>query len=187
MPKPIIGLVEFNVGLIPGWGGCKEMVRRHVPAADPLPALRQIMDLITHAKTSASAFEAKRMGLLAVEDSIVMHRGHLLHAARRQLLELAQRFSPPSTTNNVYAGGAAALATLLADIESQRQAGQWLEHDVVIASALAHALMWWRRRGGMAQRARLSGFRTATILAANPDTRYPGPHPPNLSNRQTLA
>jgi 3-hydroxyacyl-CoA dehydrogenase len=135
-----IGLVEFNVGLIPGWGGCKEMVRRHVRAEEPLTGLHHIMGLITQAKVSASAHEAKTLGLLAVEDRVVMHRGHLLHRARQCVIEMAQGFTPPSITKNVYAAGADALAILNAEISTQQGAGKFLDHDAVIATALAQVL-----------------------------------------------
>lgn len=138
--ETMIGLVEFNVGLIPGWGGCKEMVRRHVRPDSPLTGLRHIMELITQAKTSSSAHEAKTMGLFAADDRVVMHRDYLIHAARQNLLELAERFTPVTIINNVYGAGTDALATLHADIEAQRQAGKFLEQDVVIASSLAHVL-----------------------------------------------
>ena len=135
-----IGLVEFNVGLIPGWGGCKEMVRRHVSPDSPLTSLRAIMTLLTQAKTSASAHEAKTMGLLSADDRVVMHRGHLIHAARQQLLELVEGFHTPPITNNVYAAGAEALAALQSEIATQRAAGTFLEHDATIAMALAEVL-----------------------------------------------
>jgi 3-hydroxyacyl-CoA dehydrogenase len=134
-----IGLVEFNVGLLPGWGGCKEMVRRHVRNEAPLPGLRHIMELITQAKVSSSAHEAKALGLLAASDRVVMHRGHLIHVARQSVLELAHGFTPPSITNNVYAAGADALAVLLDDIRSQ-QSGNFSAHDAAIATAVAHVL-----------------------------------------------
>ena len=139
-----IGLVEFNVGLIPGWGGCKEMVRRHVRADAPLIGLRRIMTLITQAKTSSSAHEAKAMGLFAAddrpEDNIVMHRGHLIHDARIAVQEMAASFTPSPTTNNVYAAGEEARAIFMAEIEAQRESGKLLAHDTVIASALATVL-----------------------------------------------
>lgn len=135
-----IGLVEFNVGLLPGWGGCKEMVRRHVRSEAPLPGLRQIMELITQAKVSSSAHEAKALGLLAANDRVVMHRGHLIHNARQSVLGLAPGFTPPSITNNVYAAGADALSALLADIHSQQQSSKFSAHDAAIATAVAQVL-----------------------------------------------
>jgi 3-hydroxyacyl-CoA dehydrogenase len=135
-----IGLVEFNVGLIPGWGGCKEMVRRDVRSAEPLSGLRSIMELVIQAKTSTSAVDAKGMGLLAAQDEVVMHRGHLIHAARQAVVKLAEGFTAAAITNNVYAAGADALSTLQAEIREQHEAGKLLAHDKVIANALAEVL-----------------------------------------------
>jgi 3-hydroxyacyl-CoA dehydrogenase len=135
-----IGLVEFNVGLIPGWGGCKEMVRRHVQAGAPLTGVRHVMDLITQAKVSGSAREAQAWGLLAPEDCVVMHRGHLIHIARQTVSKLAQVFTPPISTKNVYAAGKTVLAILQDEIAAKQEAGKFGEHDVVIATALAQVL-----------------------------------------------
>ena len=52
-----MGLVEVGVGLVPGAGGCKELVRRLVsPAmqianADPLPVIQQALQTIDHGET----------------------------------------------------------------------------------------------------------------------------------------
>jgi 3-hydroxyacyl-CoA dehydrogenase len=135
-----IGLVEFNVGLIPGWGGCKEMVRRHVRADAPLVGLRHILTLLTGAKSSASAHEAKTLGLLAPTDQVIMHRDYLLHAARQRVLELAQSFMPPTTVNNVYAAGPETMALLNRETDAAADAGTLLAHDVVIARAAIHVL-----------------------------------------------
>ena len=43
-----MGLVEVGIGVIPGWGGCKEMVRRHISPhmnatnVNPTPYLRKV-------------------------------------------------------------------------------------------------------------------------------------------------
>jgi len=56
------GLVEVGVGLIPGWGGCKEMIRRVVnpvmishPNGDAFPHLQKVFEQIALAKVSESA------------------------------------------------------------------------------------------------------------------------------------
>ena len=54
-----IGLVEVGVGLIPGWGGCKELVRRHYSAPNkprgPMPAVAKAFEYISTAKVATSA------------------------------------------------------------------------------------------------------------------------------------
>ena len=52
-----MGLVEVGVGVIPGGGGCKEMLLR---LKDP----RRVFELIGYAKVSSSAEDAKKLGLL---------------------------------------------------------------------------------------------------------------------------
>ena len=52
-----MGLVEVGVGLIPGAGGCKELIAR---LKDP----RKVFELIGMAKVSTSAEDAKELGLL---------------------------------------------------------------------------------------------------------------------------
>jgi 3-hydroxyacyl-CoA dehydrogenase len=51
-----MGLVEVGIGVIPGWGGCKEMVRRHVSPhmhatnVNPMPYLRKVFETVGFAK-----------------------------------------------------------------------------------------------------------------------------------------
>jgi 3-hydroxyacyl-CoA dehydrogenase len=82
-----MGLVEYNVGLLPAGGGTTELALRF---ADPLDAMR----LLAAAKVSTSAREAREMGLLRALDriSIDAHRHH--GEARAFALELAPNFQP---------------------------------------------------------------------------------------------
>ena len=52
-----MGLVEVGVGVIPAGGGCKEMLLRFGDA-------QKAFELIGYAKVSASAAEARSLGLL---------------------------------------------------------------------------------------------------------------------------
>jgi 3-hydroxyacyl-CoA dehydrogenase len=57
------GLVEIGVGLIPGWGGCKEMLNRwktlgRLPRG-PMPTVSKVFELISTATVAKSAAEAK--------------------------------------------------------------------------------------------------------------------------------
>src|ERR1700686_214679 len=60
-----IGLVEVGVGLIPGGGGCKELLVR---LKDP----RKVFELIGYAKVSSSAEDARKLGLLNKTDPVSM-------------------------------------------------------------------------------------------------------------------
>jgi 3-hydroxyacyl-CoA dehydrogenase len=83
-----IGLVEIGPGVIPAWGGTKEMVRRILNPpmltknAEALPYLQRIFEQVGMAKVSTSAEEAT-MGILGPADRVMMNRDHLLQAKPR--------------------------------------------------------------------------------------------------------
>jgi 3-hydroxyacyl-CoA dehydrogenase len=143
-----MGLVEVGVGLIPGAGGCKEMVRRIVspamkltPGADALPFVQKVLEVVGAAKVSSSAAEARSFGFLSEADRIAMNRDHLLHEARQAVLELAAGgYAPPVNNNDCYAAGRDVRAGLKAAIYVLQQGGYMSEYDASISGRLAHVL-----------------------------------------------
>ncbi|HYK04988.1 MAG TPA: 3-hydroxyacyl-CoA dehydrogenase NAD-binding domain-containing protein [Thermoanaerobaculia bacterium] len=143
-----MGLVEVGVGLIPGAGGCKEMIRRNVspamkrtPGADPLPFVQNILQVVGAAKVSGSAEEARSFGFLTDADRVVMNRDHLLFEAKQEVLELAVAgYAPPVQGDHCYAAGRGVLAGLKAGIYVLQQGGYMTDYDAVISAKLAHVL-----------------------------------------------
>jgi 3-hydroxyacyl-CoA dehydrogenase len=142
-----MGLVEVGVGLIPAGGGTKEMVRRLVspalhtaPDTPPLPFLQRAFEQIALAKTATSALEAKEMGFLTQNDRIVMNADHLISAAKRETLDLADGYTPPEHTNNVYASGRTARAALEMGIKTMQWGHYASDYDGVIAAHVARVL-----------------------------------------------
>lgn len=141
-----IGLVEMGVGIVPGWGGCKELIRRrvsphmHAANVNPSPYLQEVFEQIGFAKVSTSATEAQELGMLAEDDQIVMNRSHQLAAAKQAVLHMTGDYVPPIVTGNVYAAGAGQLANLKAGIFLMQEAMYISEHDALIAKKLAHVL-----------------------------------------------
>ncbi len=142
-----MGLVEVGVGLIPGGGGCKEMVRRrlsphmHAENVNPSPYLQQIFEQIGFARVSGSALEARQMEMLGPCDRIVMNYDHLLWEAKQEVLRLVDAgYTPPRVTKNVYAAGADQLANLRVGLHLLREAGHISEHDAVVGDHLAWVL-----------------------------------------------
>lgn len=142
-----MGLVEVGVGIIPGWGGTKEMVRRnvsphmHATNVIPTPYLRQIFETLGFAKVSLSAVEARTMGFLGKHDHIVLNKEHLLAAAREEVQYLAETgYTPPVVKGNVYAAGRDVLASTKIEVYSLQQAGFISEYDATIANKLAYVL-----------------------------------------------
>jgi 3-hydroxyacyl-CoA dehydrogenase len=140
------GLVEVGVGLVPAGGGCKELVRRVISPLkatnennDILPKLQDIFTTVATAKVSASALEAKEMGILDEDDRIVMNRSYLLGEAKRLALELADGYVP-KTADSVWAAGRDAYAALRLGIEGFKESGYATDHDALIADKLAMIL-----------------------------------------------
>ncbi len=140
-----MGLVEVGVGLIPAGGGVKELVRRLVSPAmrtsqtPPLPSVRRAFEQIAMAKVAGSALEAREMGFLTDEDRVVMNADHLLSAAKREVLDLADGYAPPERADNVYAAGKTVRAALEMGVKSMQWGHYASEYDGVIATHLARA------------------------------------------------
>jgi len=80
-----MGLVETGVGLIPGGGGCKEMLLR---LRDPKAAF----ELIGYAKMSGSAAHARELGFLRESDGITMNAERLVADAKAAALALRPNY-----------------------------------------------------------------------------------------------
>ena len=137
------GLVECGVGLLPGWGGCKEMLGRtgtdpRMPKG-PMPAASRVFEMISTAKVSKSAAEARDMGILRKHDGITMNRDRLLADAKALALKLAENHKAPEPREIVLAGpaGRAALEQAVAGFA---KTGMATKHDVVVSRALARVL-----------------------------------------------
>ncbi|MCX6622189.1 MAG: 3-hydroxyacyl-CoA dehydrogenase family protein, partial [Acidobacteria bacterium] len=140
-----MGLVEVGVGVIPGGGGCKEMLLR---TGSALAAF----ELIGYAKVSTSAGDARNLKFLAQGDGITMNPERLLADAKAQALSLVNSYQPGLPKTDIRVGGEAAFATMKLGAWTARQGGYVSDYDVVIAEKLAHILS-----GG-----RLSGEQTVT-------------------------
>ena len=141
-----MGLPELGVGLIPGWGGCKEMVRRHISPhmkasnVNPIPYVRQVFETIALAKISTSAAEARDNGYLLATDKIVLNREHLLVEAKREVLYLAEGYTAPVVKGNVYACGRDVLASTQIEVYGMLMGGFISEYDAHLANKLGYIL-----------------------------------------------
>lgn len=139
-----MGLVETGVGIVPAWGGCKEMLIRHMPGSrdpkGPMPPVMAVFEQISMAKVSKSAADAKDMNFLRPSDGITMNRDRLLADAKARALKLvADGYKPPQPTQLRLPGPTARAALRLA-IDGFALQGIALPHDVVVANQLAHVL-----------------------------------------------
>ena len=135
------GLVECGVGVIPGWGGCTEMLARWQPMLPkgPMPAAAKVFEMVSTAQVSKSAADARAMGILRKNDGITMNRDRLLADAKAKALSLVEGYTPPQPAAILLPGAAGKLA-FDAAVQGFRKLGKATEHDVTVAGALATVL-----------------------------------------------
>jgi 3-hydroxyacyl-CoA dehydrogenase len=135
-----MGLVEVGVGIVPGWGGCKEMlIRFGIGSQGPMPAVIAAFEQISLAKVSKSAANAKELSYLRKSDGITMNRERLLPDAKALALKLAENYKPPEP-KQLRLPGPTGAATLGLVIQSYAQQGLALPHDVTVSNQLAQIL-----------------------------------------------
>ena len=135
------GLVETGVGLVPAWGGCKELLARYSRAGPggPMPPVSRAFETVSLAKVSRSAHEARDLGILRRGDVIVMNRDRVLAEAIDKVHALSPGYAPPEPPvfNLPGPSGKAALALAVGEFA---RTGKATAHDVVVADALARVL-----------------------------------------------
>jgi 3-hydroxyacyl-CoA dehydrogenase len=147
------GLVEVGVGLIPGGGGCKEMLLRAIDSAksirpdgrgesvELLEAMKKAFETIAMAKVATSAEEARGLGFLSGSDNITMNRERVLADAKARALELARAgYEAPMMRNDIPAPGENILATLKLGVHMMRQGEYISDHEVKIGTKVAEVL-----------------------------------------------
>jgi 3-hydroxyacyl-CoA dehydrogenase len=137
-----MGLVEVGVGLIPGWGGCKEYLRRCLQLkrpGGPIPPVVKAFQTIGLASVSKSAFDAKELLYLGANDSITMNKDRLLADAKTKALALSKDYAPPKP--NLYPmPGKTAKVLMDMGIKAFHLIGKATDYDVIVSGQLAHVL-----------------------------------------------
>jgi 3-hydroxyacyl-CoA dehydrogenase len=142
-----MGLVEVGVGLIPGGGGCKELLRRVVspimqkaPAIDPMPFVQSAFEKVAQAKVTTSALEAQEWGFLSEQDRIVMNADHIIHDAKEMVLFMDRMGYIPPVPGKVYTVGTKGIAAVQMLLQGMRKAGYITDHDVTVSSHLGRVM-----------------------------------------------
>ncbi|RZA21680.1 MAG: 3-hydroxyacyl-CoA dehydrogenase/enoyl-CoA hydratase family protein [Lysobacteraceae bacterium] len=140
-----IGLVEAGVGLLPAGGGLKELAVRASNAAGPggdvFAELKKVFETIAMGKVSASAVEAKELGLVRNGDVVAFNAHELLHIARQQALALAERgYRPPLPARRVQVAGDVGIATFKMLLVNMLEGRFISPHDYEIATRIATVL-----------------------------------------------
>ena len=140
-----IGLVECGqVGLVPGWGGCGELLARmradkKMPHG-PMPAVAKFLNTVTVSTVSKSAAEAKEIGFIRETDGVTMNRYRLLADAKARALAMVDGYKPPAPPEFTWMTGRSGQTMAAGLVHGFRQRGQALEHDAVVNLALAEVV-----------------------------------------------
>ncbi len=156
------GLVEVGVGVIPGWGGCKEMILRlqerekaaykakadkfgkdalwFSPPVSPMGATRKAFETIGMATVAKSAFEAIDIGYFRESDGVTMNRDRLLYDAKKRALELAKNYQPREKVEDIRLPGPTGKMALDMAVGDLRKNGSATDYDVVVSGHLATVL-----------------------------------------------
>jgi 3-hydroxyacyl-CoA dehydrogenase len=156
-----MGLVEVGVGLLPGAGGCKEMLLRAVDSAESIrpgargesvelmEAMKKTFETIATAKVATSAHEARGLGFLRDSDNITMNRERVLADAKSRALELVRAgYEPPQARTDIPAPGENILAALKMGVHLMRQGEYITEYEVKLATKIAEVLCCGNVTGG---------------------------------------
>ena len=148
-----MGLVEVGVGLLPGAGGCKEMLLRAVDSAQSIrpggrgesvelmESMKKIFETIATAKVATSAQEARGLGFLRDSDNITMNRERVLSDAKARALEMVRAgYEPPQPRTDIPAPGENILAALKMGVHLMRQGDYITEYEVKLATKIAEVL-----------------------------------------------
>ncbi len=136
------GLVEVGVGLVPGWGGCKELLRRNAcikMIGGPVPPVVKAFETIGMAKVSGSAAEAKDMLILSADDGIIMNKNHLLYAGKQKAMALAENYQAAEATE-FHLPGQSVKTLLTLSVKAMKMLRQVTPYDAEVADALATVL-----------------------------------------------
>ena len=129
-----IGLVETKVGVIPGAGGCKEIVRRFGTNIEAIfPTLQQGL-------MSDNALQARALGFLEPGDLVQLDEQRLLGPALAQARTLLANGWVPPEPEALNVAGPEVLARIEGALAIEADAGCLSAHDVTVARALARTL-----------------------------------------------
>jgi 3-hydroxyacyl-CoA dehydrogenase len=141
-----MGLVEVGVGLIPGAGGCKELVMRYtadIPADitfDPNPFVQKAFERIAMAKTTMSGGEAQAWGYLRPTDTLVLDHDARIGASIQLARGLADSGYVAPKMRTAPAAGEGCRAAIEMFLYSMHEGAFATDHDVTVGKKLAYVL-----------------------------------------------
>lgn len=139
-----MGLVEVGVGVVPAWGGCKELLLRHIQdpgcPGGPMPPITQAFRTIATAKVSKSAADAWSLKFLGANDGITMNLDRLLADAKLCALRLSQGYEAAPLNEKIRLPGQTAKTMLDMVVDGFAALGAATPHGRIVCGRLAETL-----------------------------------------------
>ncbi len=111
------------------------------PGGDVFAELKKVFETIAMGKVSASAVEAKELGLLRKDDLVSFHAHELLHVAKATARGMAEAgYRPPLPARRVQVAGDVGIATFKMMLVNMLEGRFISPHDYEIATRIATVL-----------------------------------------------
>ena len=139
-----MGLVEVGVGLIPGGGGNLRMILNAMDGGTgrmgAFQKIQKTFETVGFAKVATSADEAKHLGYLKKDDTVVLNRDYLIQTAKDKAIELTEGYQPPTYRDDLKLPGAGGRTALSMALKGFKMQGKISEHDMFIGEKLAYVM-----------------------------------------------
>jgi 3-hydroxyacyl-CoA dehydrogenase len=139
-----MGLVEVGVGLIPGGGGNLRMILNAMDGGTgrmgAFQKIQKAFEVVGFAKVATSADEAKHLGYLKKDDTIVLNKDYLIQTAKEKAVEMANGYEPPTYRDDLKLPGSGGRTALSMALKGFKMQGKISEHDLKIGEKLAFVL-----------------------------------------------
>ncbi len=139
-----LGLVEVGVGLIPGGGGNLRMILNAMEGGTgrmgAFQKIQKTFETVGFAKIATSADEAKHLGYLKKDDTVILNRDYLIQAAKDKAVELAQNYTLPAYRDDLKLPGAGGRTAMAMALKGFKMQGKISDHDQKIGEKLAYVL-----------------------------------------------
>ena len=149
-----MGLVEVGIGVIPAWGGCKELLIRNTEhlfevqrggvypkQIEFMPFVARAFETIAMAKVSTSGPEAIKLGYLRPTDKLTVNRDYLIEDAKKTVLAInLEGYTPLRPLEEIRVAGENTFAMMKLALWTMHEQGFALDHDVTVGTKVAYVL-----------------------------------------------
>ncbi len=149
-----MGLVEVGVGVIPSWGGCKELLIRNTEhlfevqrggvypkQIEFMPFVARAFETIAMAKVSTSGPEAIKLGYLRPTDKLTVNRDYLIEDAKKTVMAInLEGYTPLRPLEEIRVAGENTFAMMKLALWTMHEQGFALDHDVTVGTKVAYVL-----------------------------------------------